>query len=549
MDSQSEQNIKMLKDIKDYYEAHTSDFKQVFFSPASVTASATKPTGASPIKSIPGQHTMQTCSYNASLEGASYFSLTPAESGLFKCDIYAGTDISNIPVSKITKVMWQMPIPTDTSYVCLDMIGNLNAYNDKNQVVATIFKSQDPADKRTVPGRYRLILVDNRDNRLQPLRIRNTKTNAAYVVLTVNPEHIVKNDDWANESNIVHYMSNETQQTGNRQISIDKITKTVSLVSNDYRYKLHIKDNALVLEATLKDKRQFYKTNADEKVGKLYYASTYPEYKFLKEVPGSMQTVQSGNYTTYDEVYPDKNMKYDIKTGTNCTKECDTDNGCRAVYTVVDSVTKQTMCFVSKDAPSFNAKPPGSNYDSSVLNVKNPVINSKDPEYSNAEYISNGYNTGFASYNVSGLLEPNFIPGPYGTPYVQQLKQKIAERTIGNPTKAESTTENMTTIDRALSKLNNIEQSVSRHEKYQTDISNNVRAIQSQISSIDTIYTDMSNNSFYKFTGTVPLMESEDTSIEKALINDNKVYMAEQRNVYAIAGLTMATLIVMAIIM
>jgi hypothetical protein len=542
MASQSEQNIKMLNDINDYYEAHTSEFKQVYFSPASVSASATKPTGVAPIKSIPGQHTMQTCSFNASLEGSSYFSLTPTESGLFKCDIYAGTDISSIPVSKITKVMWQTPLPTDTSYVCLDMIGNLNAYNDKNQVVATIFKSQDPADKRTVPGRFHLVLVDNRDNRLQPLRIRNSKTNAALVVITVNPEHIVKNNDWASDkSNIVHSMSNEAQQTENRQISIDKITKTVSLVSNDYRYKLHIKDNALVLEATLKDKRQFYKTNADEKVGKLYYASTYPEYKFLKEVPGELQTLQSGNYTTYDEVYPDKNIKYDIKTGTNCTKECDADSGCRAVYTVVDSTTKQTMCFISRDAPTFNAKSNGS-YESSELNVKNPVIKLTDPEYNKAEYISNGYNTGFASYNSSGLLEPNFIPGPNGTPYVQQLKQKITERTTG-------IIENMTTVERALNKLNTIEQTVSQHEKYQTDISNNVGYIKSKIRNIDTAYTDMSNNSFYKFTGTAPIMESEDTSIEKALINDNKVYMEEQRNVYAIAGLTMATLLVMAIIL
>lgn len=502
---------------------------------------------------MPGQHTMQTCSYNASVEGASYFSLTPMESGLFKCDIYAGTDISSVPTSKITKVMWQMPIPTDTSYVCLDMIGNLNAYNDKNQVVATIFKSQDPADKRTVPGRFRLILVDNRDNKLQPLRIRNAKTNAAHVVITVNPENIVKNDDWANESNIVHSMSNETQQTGNRQISIDKITKTVSLVSNDYRYKLQIKENALVLEAALRDTRQFYKTNADEKVGKLYYASTYPEYKFLKEVPGSMQTLQSGNYTTYDEVYPDKNMKYDIKTGTNCTDACDADNGCRAVYTVVDSITKQTMCFVSRDAPSFNAKPSGSNYDSSELNVKNSVISLADPEYKKAEYISNAYSTGFASYNSTGMLEPNFVPGPNGTPYVQQLKQNIVKLTTGKSVSDQSVSKSKETfvsaIDRALSKLNNIDNTVSQHIQRQTDISNNVKYITSKINSIDTAYTDMSNNSFYKFTGTAPLLESEDTSIEKALINDNNVYMAEQRNLYAIAGLTMATLIVMAIIL
>lgn len=37
MTSSPETNIKMLKDINDYYEAHTSDFKQVYFSPASVT--------------------------------------------------------------------------------------------------------------------------------------------------------------------------------------------------------------------------------------------------------------------------------------------------------------------------------------------------------------------------------------------------------------------------------------------------------------------------------------------------------------------------------
>lgn len=185
--------------------------------------------------------------------------------------------------------------------------------------------------------------------------------------------------------------------------------------------------------------------------------------------------------------------------------------------------------------------------------MKNSVISLADPEYKKAEYISNAYSTGFASYNSTGMLEPNFVPGPNGTPYVQQLKQNIVKLTTGKSVSDQSVSKSKETfvsaIDRALSKLNNIDNTVSQHIQRQTDISNNVKYITSKINSIDTAYTDMSNNSFYKFTGTAPLLESEDTSIEKALINDNNVYMAEQRNLYAIAGLTMATLIVMAIIL
>lgn len=545
--SQSELNLKYLKDIQDYKNAHTNDYKQVYFSPASVKSSRVQNAVpmTKPMKTIGGNQNAQTCASNAAQEGVQYYALSPSSNGEFSCELYSSDqikDTSTKPV--IVKTVWQMELPASTSYVCLDMIGNLNAYDAKHQVLKTLLKSQDKTDKRSKAGRFKLVLLDNADNYLQPIRIQNAVTGAAFASVTVQPPlNLTTNEEWKQENNMVRSLSNKDQQVENKRISIDKITPTQSLVSNDYKYKLSINEMALVLQASTKDTRQIYKTNADDKVGKLYYAGTYPEHQFLKEVPGSMQTLQPGNYSTYQEVYP---VTKDRIESENCTKVCDDDAGCQAVYTVVDSVSKKTYCFVSKDMPAFYAKPSQSTMDSSILQVKNPAINK--PEYANASYVADGYNSEFSTYTPSGPINASFVPGPDGAPYIQELQKKVVSSTIG--------TKESFVADDALRKIDNIKSSVNKYISTQSDLSNNRAIITNKLSNINTVYTDMSNdNNLYDFTTKdtngkpiTHLIGKEDHSLENALEQDNLVYTNEQQNLYTIATLTMATLLVMAII-
>ena len=86
----------------------------------------------------------------------------------------------------------------------------------------------------------------------------------------------------------------------------------------------------------------------------------------------------------------------------------------------------------------------------------------------------------------------------------------------------------------------------------------NQTAILSQVSPLGTInkvYTDMSgNNSVYDFTtkdaNGKPILSSltEDRTLTAALIKDNATYLAEQNNLYVVGTLTMATLLVAAIL-
>lgn len=563
--TQSEMNLKYLKDIDDYKNAHTNDFKQVYFSPASVTPSRVQnavPTNK-PLKSVSGTHSIQTCASSAAQEGAEYFALNPVTN---KCDIYSASHIkttNSAPV--ILETVWQIELPASTSYVCLDIIGNFNAYDAKHQRLATILQSQNPTDKRAKAGKFKLVLLDNQSNRLQPIRIQSLKTGATFANINVKSVELTRNSAWAKENNIIRTMTNAEQQEGNKRVAIDKITATRALVSDDYRFKLALSVEEsgkimFVLQASTKDNRQIYKTNVDEKVGKLYYASTYPEHQFLKEVPGSMQTLQPGNYSTYQDVYPNLQANYNIKESDNCAKVCDEDAGCNAVYTVVDSVSKKTYCFVSKDKPTFNAKPVQSKMDSSYLQVKNPAIQSNNTEYAKATYVADAYSSEFKSYKPDGVIDSSFIPGPEGAPYVQDLRKKVVESTLGpitinnsNPIKPKK---EGFSVSSALKKLDDAESSINRYISTQSDISNNRAYIANKVTTLNTVYSDMSNNNVkYDFTTKdeqgnpiTNLVGIEKSSFEKALEKDNAIYTNEQQNLYTIAGLTMATLIVMAII-
>lgn len=565
--TQSELNLKYLKDIDDYINTHSNDYKQVYYSPAS--ASSTRVQNAVPIapplKNIAGNHTVQTCSSSAAQEGASYFAVTPAKNGGFKCDIFTSSQVEIVPqqMPAVIQTLWEYALPTSTSYVCLDLIGNLNAYDAKHNKLAVILQSQNPTSKRTKADKFVLVLLDSKENYLQPLRIQNAKTGAALATIGVKATDLTNNPDWAKENNIVRSMSNTEQQQGNKRIAIDKITPTIGLVSNDYKYKLAfiVTDTGrllLKILAAIKDRRQMYKTDVDDKVGKLYYAGTYPEHQFLKEVPGSMQTLQSGNYSTYYDVYPDANTKYEMNESENCAKVCDEDTGCNAVYTVVDSVSKKTYCYVSRDKPTFNAKQ--SNMDSSYLQVKNPAVLSNNTEYSKASYVADAYGSEFKSYKPDGAIDSSFIPGPEGAPYVQDLRKKIVESTLGPITFNDSIpikpNKEGFTVSSALKKLDDAESSINRYISTQSDISNNRAYIVTKIESVNSVYSDMSNNNpKYDFTTKnntgspiTNLVGIEKSSFEKALEKDNAIYTNEQNNLYAIAGLTMATLIVMAII-
>lgn len=574
--STSEQNLKYLKDIDNYTKLHTDDYKQVFFNPASVNATIVQNAQviAKPIKTISGNHNVQSCTANAAQEGGEYFSLEPnvKDPRITQCAIYSASQIKQTDkkMPAIVKSVWTIVVPGSTSYVCLDMIGNLNAYDSKHQLLATIMKSQDPADKRSKADKFKLVLFDNKDSYLQPLRIQNERTGASYSSITVQPMELTRNPDWEPEHNIMRTMTNKEQQVQNKRVAEDRITSTVGLISNDYRYKLALNltesgEKQLVLLAAIKDNRQVYKMNTDEKVGKLYYAGTYPEHKFLKEVPGSMQTVQPGNYSTYQDVYPNMQANYEIKDAGNnkCSKVCDDDAGCNAVYTVVDSVSKKTQCFVSKNAPTYNAKPVNGKMDSSFLQVKNPAIQSN-----NASYIADAYKTDFASYKPDGVIGSDFVFGPEGAPYVQDLKQKVVGSTWSNnnTTVADNTDDvkkERFTADDALNKLSNVNLTANKYISHQTDLSNNKLIIEQKLTNINRVYTDMSNNNIrdrvnlynYDFTtkdaNGKPIsvvIGKEDNSLDKAIENDNAVYQNEHQNLYTVASLTMATLLVMAII-
>lgn len=546
----SSNTLKWLDDIQKYYDAHVQDFKQVLFSPASVTATRTDQKiipSVIPMKSVPGFHTLETCTLNAAKEGGEYFALEP-NSG--KCDIYSASQLDlsyNMPG---TEDVWKMPIPETTEYICLDMVGNLNAYSINHDLLKTLISSG-----ARVAGRFHLVLLDSHTNRLQPLRIRDTRNDAALTVITLPTiKELVSNPEWEQDTNALkHSMSNADAQVKDKRIAVDKITTTKPLVSTNNKYRLCIINGNLVLQAMIKDTRQIYKTNVDNKVGKLYYASSYKEHQFLKEVPASMQTLGS-SYVRYAEIYPDPSGNYTVVPGDNCAEECNKSPDCKSVYAVTDS-ENQKSCYMMPTMPAtFNPRPATSTLNKSVLKIKNPIIltNKDNMEYSKASYIANGYKSQFSSYTPGEPLNASFIPGPKGAPYVQDLYTKIREETFGPNGSRAATPETKEgfTLDNVLNRLNAAKADADKYYAKQTDISNNVSAINAKVASINDKYANMENdNAKYDFTGKeIYKLGADKYSMNTALENDNEIYTFEQNKMYAIMGLTMATLLVTAII-
>jgi hypothetical protein len=171
--------------------------------------------------------------------------------------------------------------------------------------------------------------------------------------------------------------------------------------------------------------------------------------------------------------------------------------------------------------------------------------------------VADAYGSEFKSYKPDGAIDSSFIPGPEGAQYVQDLRKKVVESTLG-PIQAkekEPLKEGLTSVASALKQLDDAESSINRYISTQSDISNNRAYIANKVTTINSVYGDMSSDNVkYDFTTKddgIPvtnLVGIEKSSFEKALEKDNAIYTNEQQNLYAIAGLTMATLIVMAII-
>jgi hypothetical protein len=156
------------------------------------------------------------------------------------------------------------------------------------------------------------------------------------------------------------------------------------------------------------------------------------------------------------------------------------------------------------------------------------------------------------------------LPGPAGMPYVTKLQNIIEQNTFGlqkiynpiinNPMFAGKVEAFSANDNRKL--ITDISLNLQTYAAYQRKIGKNQDDIATNIGNIDTLYRDMSNNNMkYDFTskdadGNAILysLGEEDRSFTAALVKDNAVYLSEQNNIYLIATVTMATLLITAVL-
>ena len=405
---------------------------------------------------------------------------------------------------------------------------------------------------------------------LTPLYITNgtTKTNVTLDdIATVT----VPNDKWK-RLGVKKSLSNASASEGvNKVISVDKITETVPMISENFKFKVQIMQDPvgkkmLVLLASVADNRIFYTVDPDIKTNKLFYASTFANNKYLKEVPPELKDyTNSTSYSVYTESYPDPDNGFE-------TVDCAGAKNKNYYYKVVDSTNGERCLQPTRTGtnPMFLPKQPGSQYNASTLYMKNPNIRTSDAAknsvYSKTGYISNGFDhqieLGFKSYPVEkDPLSVSDVPGTEGTSYVAELINKVSMSTSGQPKiynpiemkpmiagKIENFEEGPTVNEQSLKTLERTGANLRRYTDYQNTVNSNSINIGGKIVSIDKLYTDMSgNNAKYDFTGKTISSLVEDRGLQAALTKDNAIYLAEQNNLYLVGTLTMATLLITAI--
>jgi hypothetical protein len=501
-----------------------------------------------------------------------FYSLTPTtQPSYYDCNIYKGTGLelnnTSEEVQQVIKV-WSMDLPNETDSVRLDMVGNLCAYNAEFSKIGGPLVQVQNAEAKP----FNLVLDDTLPT---PLYITNgtSKTNVTLDDITTVT---VPNDKWK-RLGVKKSLSNASASQGvNKVISVDKITETVPMISENFKFKVQIMQDPvgkkmLVLLASVADNRIFYTVDPDIKTNKLFYASTFANNKYLKEVPPELKDyTNSTSYSVYTESYPDPDNGFE-------TVDCAGAKNKNYYYKVVDSTNGERCLQPTRTGtnPMFLPKHPGSQYTASTLYMKNPSIRTSDAAkniaYNRTNYISNGFDhqieLGFKSYPVEkDPLSESDVPGTEGTSYVAELINQVNISTSGKPKiynpiemkpmiagkKIENfegpTFEGLTINEQSLKTLDTIGANLKRYTEYQNTVNSNHTNIGAKIGSIDTLYTEMSgNNAKYDFTSKTISSLKEDRGLQAALTKDNAIYLAEQNNLYLVGTLTMATLLITAI--
>jgi hypothetical protein len=503
---------------------------------------------------------------NISENNLFFYSLTPtARPSYYDCNIYKGEVLkekNSEDVQQVIKV-WSMDLPEGTDSVRLDMVGNLCAYDaaEFNKIGGPLVQMDN-----TVAKPCNLVLDDTLRT---PLYIMNgtSKTNVTLDDITTVT---VPNDKWK-RLGVKKSLSNISASEGvNKVISVDKITETVPMISENFKFKVQIMQDPvgkkmLVLLASVADNRIFYTVEPDIKTNKLFYASTFANNKYLKEVPSELKDyANSTSYSMYTGYYPNSEIELEDIS-------CNGPKNKNYYYKVSDSNNVESCLQPTNTGtnPLFLPKQPESKYKSSTLYMKNPKIDTKDAAknsiYNQTSYIPNGFDhqieLGFKSYPVEkDPLRVSDVPGPQGTSYVAELINKISISTSGqqkiyDPIEMKpmiagkiENFEGPTVNEQSLKTLDRTGANLKRYHEYQERVNTNQDAIGAKISNIENLYKDMSdNNAKYDFIGKNILSLEEDRGLQAALTKDNAIYLAEQNNLNLIGTITMATLIIAAI--
>jgi len=540
--------------------------------------------------------------------GSTYVSLvenTPDDTkkGLFQCYSFQGDisqygqtdeDSRNNTNTKIVELFTIDAGGDSGNYLEISPDGDLAIYSSTGNVLKELIPK---FPYKRLYFNLQIDPVSSKTQNKKRLRVNTGKMelqylNESFYNTGTNPKTFIPVESWVNDMKMNPSQSITQMYTLKRDNIQQRLVQGQTLYSSDGAFKLYFdKNGKLIMKGGTKitnngiistDKNNYavWEVKTDPRAGKLYYGDSIASV--LRPVPDELQVGDSKyNYTEYPGMYPLSNGGYtitDFSKNNDCHTQCTAAGNCDYFYRVTGISGSGDKCVLSNGTPlefsSINPDP--KKYGSSVLKIKNRRINiAGEPGFDNLPYDANGY-ANKNGYAISGNpLNSKSKPGIMGIPIVNYTKQALEQQTFGKSgTKPVGPNNNNKpvetgmitsepfslyegfTLRETVAYIDENKQKLNQYVDIQNKINTNHGTITNLVTDISKNYHYMSgHDGTYHFINSLYQGQQNtngtnvyrDVSKEKAMMDDLNIYMVEENNMYMLATLTLATIVVGAI--
>lgn len=520
--------------------------------------------------------------------------LDDTSKGLFQCYFYK-TPVINSDSFKggnLVKHLDSSSTSTSTTRIKYETIWtSATKFSSKTGTSAIIDKyglkiNNNRIPSWNAPSDYSLWL-ENIDNRVT-LNMKRSNSNSyttVYPFYNYSYTDSATSKKWKNQGSRPTIKSNET------------IDSSHPLISNDFKYKLTIKDGFLVLVRaktiipkkngdltyrdltyTDDDTKYLYNLRCDPRLNKIFYVNQ--KNKQLQFLPNDSNLLKStGNFITFSNYIPADTTQVQSTKSTSCQKDCSNNTLCNGVYAYYKNGNKFCQNLLTPTGnivPSnmFNDRQLDPNITSGSLYMKEKSIQMTSVSGSTYDMCGNTfssinqYNTDTMQTHTIGNTLSNLNRDASKDHAVMDCSAKL-NKFFGSPTAVASNTmakqkESFTQYNSyncdsnnnkdcksftTTEKIDPLIKTASDYSKALQLMNTNNTTFSNNLTTHISTYTDLSNSPIYQFSKDHNDFNNKKKSVLEVANDDLDELLVQQNNMYIIGTITTATLLITAILL